>query len=424
MTLKNVLLTTHHLVNFAGSELSAFDLACEFRRNGLDVTVATFFYDLPMKALFEREGIPVVNVLHEDLVRMDYDLVWAQHAPVLYACLFAKQIRARQILASSLSPYEPLEAPPVFHSALGLCLANSCETRDSLVELGVDASRLHVFLNSVTDDFFDAWQAAAPMGLKKLAIVSNHVPSEVLEASEHLRRAGVEVDHIGAEGRATYVDVNLLKPYDAILTIGRTVQYGLAMGRPVYCYDRFGGPGWIRPENLKRAEYYNFSGRCCHRKLSAEALADELLGEFAIAREGSDLLHQTARMRYSLVKNVGEVLAKLSSSLPVDLESLKRYRALEKHNQVYLRELTTNTEINYHLKHANMHKAEIIAHLEAVVAQKEEESRQQRQELLRVEALANTLQGQLEAITSSASWRWSRRLRRLWHLVRLSRQAP
>lgn len=45
----------------------------------------------------------------------------------------------------------------------------------------------------------------------------------------------------------------------------------------VYCYDRFGGFGWIMKGNLIDVEYFNFFGRCCNRKLNIESIKDEII---------------------------------------------------------------------------------------------------------------------------------------------------
>jgi hypothetical protein len=52
---------------------------------------------------------------------------------------------------------------------------------------------------------------------------------------------------------------------------------------PVYCYDYFGGPGYLSDSNIERAAHFNFAGRCGRRRLSAEAIADELVRGYGVA---------------------------------------------------------------------------------------------------------------------------------------------
>ena len=35
----------------------------------------------------------------------------------------------------------------------------------------------------------------------------------------------------------------------------------MSMGLPLYCYDHFGGPGYININNIEHNTYFNFSGR-------------------------------------------------------------------------------------------------------------------------------------------------------------------
>jgi hypothetical protein len=68
------------------------------------------------------------------------------------------------------------------------------------------------------------------------------------------------IDAIGSE-KPAITSAELLDHYDCVISIGKTVQYCLVQGIPVFLYDRFGGPGYLNESNYELAEYYNFSGR-------------------------------------------------------------------------------------------------------------------------------------------------------------------
>src|SRR4051812_5527482 len=128
----SVLFTTHHLVEFAGSELVVFDLARHFQLLGWEVEVATFQFGEPLSRHFSSAGIVVKNLLDGALLKNRYDLIWAQHHPVITKYLEAEDHYANKIIVSCLSPHEPLEAPPIFVNSVDLVLANSLETREEL----------------------------------------------------------------------------------------------------------------------------------------------------------------------------------------------------------------------------------------------------------------------------------------------------
>ena len=96
--------------------------------------------------------------------------------------------------------------------------------------------------------------------LDKIAIISNHIPQELLELKEKMG-GYYQVDLIGLGYRTEQVNAEFLQQYDLVITIGRTVPRCLAMGVPVYVYDYLGGPGYLTEANFSLAERNNFSGR-------------------------------------------------------------------------------------------------------------------------------------------------------------------
>lgn len=337
--MKKILFTTHHLVNYAGSELVIFDLAKEFRNLSYEVTIATFFYGYPIKCLFEDAQLNVVNVLEANLETQNFEIIWAQHAPVLYHVLFEQGVVADRILFSSLSPYEPLEAPPLFVNDLSLCLANSEENRSELIALGVKEDISRVFLNSVPDSYFDYYDSERKGKLKKIIVVSNHVPKEIHEAAVLLEEKDIKVDIFGVENKFEVITPEKILQYDAVITIGRTVQQALSVGVPVYCYDCFGGPGWINKDNVEKAQFYNFSGRCTSRKINGDIIAEEIRDQFADVYKARGYFYKVAKERYSLSKNVLEVIRILNSSHTSIHRILSDNSILKRHNQYYVREL-------------------------------------------------------------------------------------
>jgi hypothetical protein len=99
--------------------------------------------------------------------------------------------------------------------------------------------------------------------LKTVLLISNHPPQEAVEALDILEKYGVRVRLVGRNGYYRRVTPDLLARTSAIISIGKSVQYAIAQGIPAYVYDRYGGPGYLSAENYDKAEYYNFSGRCC-----------------------------------------------------------------------------------------------------------------------------------------------------------------
>ncbi|MBB5324202.1 hypothetical protein HNQ34_001295 [Anoxybacillus tepidamans] len=339
-----ILLTTHHLKNFAGSELVIFDLA-KFFKDYLcyDVTVISFLFDNPIKQKFIENNITVINVLEGELENKEYDLLWSQHFPTFYYSIYKLGVKADKIIYSSLSPFEPLESIPLIPFNINLYLANSQETRDAMMKQGIDSDKIFIFHNSVSGEYFNVFQKWKQCKLEKICVVSNHIPKEIYDLVTTFENNNVKVDLYGHGHNFTLLTAQKLAEYDLVITIGRTIQMAMAAGIPFYCYDYFGGPGWIDEKNFSRAEYYNFSGRCTGKRRESQEIYRDILQGFEKAFNRREYFYNLASNKYLLDKNIFKVLEKigLDSSSEVNSEenSLISNITINKYLDVYVREL-------------------------------------------------------------------------------------
>ena len=81
---------------------------------------------------------------------------------------------------------------------------------------------------------------------------------------------------------------------DAVVTIGHTVQKALSRGVPAFCYDHYGGPGYILPGNAEQAADDTFSGRGSSIRGGAEIAEDRdwLVDDFipTVAKRGAAII--------------------------------------------------------------------------------------------------------------------------------------
>ena len=314
MPVKTVLLTNHFLQNFTGSELALYDLAREFLDLNFEVYVAAFQYADPLKSFIDELDVHVLDM--NKPLNKTFDVLWAQHFTTADACLADGKVKANTIVFSSLSPYMPIESPPLYVNDLSVILANSKENGACLLEMGIPKEKIAVFPNPVRREFFEKKRTEYSPILKRLAVVSNHIPDEVWHAVHSLRKRHVAVDVYGAEAKAVYITPEVLSRYDAVVSIGRTVQYCLVMGIPVYCYDHFGGPGYVDMHNKEKAAEFNFSGRCTNVKKSAEIIVDELTGMYKAVLAVQEPLTIYALENYNLSSHVQNVIGKKYDGLP------------------------------------------------------------------------------------------------------------
>ena len=311
---QKILITNHFLKEFSGSEIAVYDVAKEFITLGFKVTLGSFTFVSPLKDLFDELDCNFIDLNKiDDSYDDKFDIIWAQHFTTIDKILLETKISSNFIIYSSLSPYEALESPPLSSQKINLFLANSFETRDKLLDMGLSSESIYILPNPVSDDFFRI-NINSLDKLERIAIVSNHIPDEIRKAISYLKNDNIDVVLYGIEGVFELITPNILEQYDAVITIGRTVQYCLSMGIPVYCYDRFGGCGWITSTNIEEASKFNFSGRCTNRKLNVNEIIKEIKENFNIAKSNIDSNRKFAEENYKLKYHLSYILNYINSS--------------------------------------------------------------------------------------------------------------
>ena len=372
---KKILLTNYFIREFSGSEMAIFDLAREFLKRGYDVTIGAFIFSDPLLSEFASLGVTLLDLNNASTEH--FSLIWAQHFITLDTCLIDSGITADKIVYSSLSPYESLESPPVSVKYVNLFLANSSETKNVLVSMGLDECDVIIFPNPVNQSFFSKKKIHS-QGLKRLAIVSNHIPTEIEQVAEQLRQKGVEVKEFGMSHEFVLITPEVLNNFDAVITIGRTVQYCLAMGIPIYCYDRFGGPGWINIDNIDRAALYNFSGRCVGTKKQADDIESELINNFETTQTQAKFYEGYAKLHFDLENQLDRVLGSLISGQKTDIEQcpktvLNIINRQRKFTQDLIRNILHNNHIISEKDHIISEKDHIISEKDHVILNREQQ---------------------------------------------------
>jgi len=322
-TNRRVLITQNSLFSIAGSEVVAYELAEFFSGRGAVVTVATCGFS-PM---WEKQFSLLANttLLRLDDPRLDDgmktdppDIAWIQHQIIPIQLL--RNPGSTAFLFHHMSAFLPQEFPLAHRVEAALASAVLFPAEETLKAQrasrlleDVNSNRLFVFGNPAPDRF---WMASplARTHLARVLLVSNHIPDELATALSSLP-SDCEVVIRGEEtslgGVSQLVQPDELAKADAIISIGKTVQYALAAGVPVYCYDRFGGPGWLTPENVGLARHNNFSGRGFTTR-SAEVLADELVSGFETAAVHAGELHNTIARDFLLSVAIERVMDSLT----------------------------------------------------------------------------------------------------------------
>ena len=331
-TKKHILLTNIWLSNYTGSELNCLNLATVLSDMGYCVEVATFDHQKPLAKDFKESNIPVVNIFESPLSRSHYDIIWGHHAIILDYLIFTQKITADHLIVSALSPFDPFEIPPIYANAASLCLANSEETKEKMISEGVRKDKILVFPNYVDSKWIEFIHSKSYTTTpKKIAIVSNHIPEELIQAIPLLQAHNCSVDVYGMGYTYVKITPEILSKYDLVISIGKTIQYCMALKVPIYCYDVHGGPGFINNENFKTASHFNFSGRGFSKKTALEITNDIMnnyFGQLDFLEQHYDYIQKTS----ILEKNIESALS-IAYAHPVSFERIAtKYARAERSN--------------------------------------------------------------------------------------------
>jgi hypothetical protein len=242
-----ILLTNKWMRNIGGSELVTLELAEWFQYLGHEVLIYT-----------EQAGGALDITVPYTTKRPDtdgFDLLWIHHNMLIHDLGFRKRLSQR-IVFNHMSSYARLEFPNLasYENVLAdWILANSQETREALEWAGL--REVELFQNPAPELMQVTYAGAHPQ--KTPVFVSNHMPSELRVVAE----SHPFVLRYGAQDNPERVNPTYFTCAKYVVANGKTVQYALRAGVPVYLYDHFGGCGWLTEENFAQAERFNFSGR-------------------------------------------------------------------------------------------------------------------------------------------------------------------
>ena len=323
------LILNQYMKNFTGSEINAVQLADCLQKRGEQVDIGTFIIKDPICSVLKQYNINTLN-LYGDHFQADYDLVWAHHAPTLTYYLYYYEVAKPKVIFSSLSTIINLEAPPFYIDEIPLFLSHNPVNTKTLVANGVPQEKIHYFPNYAPSYFFDQPRETHHPSPRKIAVISNHPPIELRCFAQLVKTRNVDIRFIGVEDKSVFIDENVLNEFDLVVTIGKTVIYCFAMKIPVYCYDHFGGPGYITPENFEMSREHNFSGLGFNRFLNAEELEKDIFSQYRDAVEHLDYLHEQCRTKFNLERNLDVLMQRVEKLPELDIVQFRKRNSLAK----------------------------------------------------------------------------------------------
>jgi len=348
------------------------ELAEEFAARGWQVDVFTNFLHDPFSREFEdlRSRGVIVSDSSDDFASSAYDLIWVHHgvlpAPVIDS--LQREEHVPPIIWNHMSTVPGIESPilaDIEASVSVRSLHNSVETMNEMLSYGLPSEKSKVWPNPAPRPFLSAFgAAAAQQRLESILIVSNHPPAELEETQRLIETEGVRVVRVGQE-QPERVTPSTFSDVDAVVTIGKSVQYALCVGVPAYVYDHFGGPGWLTAENFENAASHNFSGRPTRRRITAEQITDELLRGFEHANRFTRDRLIANRERFGLERLLDELLVDVLGEplrAPLTVAQVKRWSAFARTQRDGTRAVQGAWEHTAGLETRLIHLADLTTH--------------------------------------------------------------
>lgn len=294
--MQTVIITNNCLKFHSGSEMITLDLCDYFVFRNWNVYLCAFGIGHPL-ARYLNPKVKQIDLSKTKIPIKQADLVIGHHKNVIDRVM--ERVQCSRIIQNSLSIYGGIED---YSKKANRLFANSQETK--AIKQNRVSLPIEVFPNSCNQTYFKQVKQLSKK-INRIAIITNHQWHKGLKKSN--------VDKIGG-WHAKFVDAKLLLQYDVVITIGRTVQQCLCLGIPIYCYDHFGGPGYITKENIDFNEYYNFSGRqnlfdySEEKQPNFEKIFADIYNNYESVCKQQNELVSIARQRYCFQKNLDAVL--------------------------------------------------------------------------------------------------------------------
>lgn len=270
----SILIATHHMTDFTGTETYTLTLAKTLAGRGHAVTVYAKYLDR-MRPFLAEVGVLAVDDLNA-IGNQKFDVAHVHH------CLPAVEVRAAfptlpmVLVSHGILPF--LEQPPPFQLGIARILAVSEEVRDHLLASGVAPEDVWVCRNLVDDVQF-APLAPPSSQLKRAAILSGRIDETTASIIRGAcQKLGIRLQARG--GKDTELTPRrmpiFLNSVDLVFTLGRGAMETMLCGRVPVVMDCHGCDGMVTPGNIQELMTCNFSGRRFARRPTVDELAEEL----------------------------------------------------------------------------------------------------------------------------------------------------
>lgn len=297
-----ILLSTHHLNGYTGSEIFAKTLAAGLQEFGHDVTVYSKYLGL-ISSEFRQKSIKLIDSL-ESIKKKKFDIAQVSHN------INAIEIRNYfpnlpiVFLSQGIIPF--LEQPPDFDIGISKYLAISEEVKNNLVTKGIPPSKIEIIGNIIDPNLFYPKYEINEYPQKALILsgrIDEHKTDVIKEACNTL---DIDCEFRGGKfGTINQYDLNnLINECDIVFSLGRGAIESMFCGRVPIIFDYLGGDGIVTPNTFDEIRKFNFSGRRNKINFTSQELVSEIK---KYNKKYGAILHEKSVKEYSSKRVVNKL---------------------------------------------------------------------------------------------------------------------
>jgi GT2 family glycosyltransferase/glycosyltransferase involved in cell wall biosynthesis len=269
-----ILISSHHLENYQGTELYTLLLARKLKKLGHEVFVYSRYIG-KLRNEFDESLIPIVENI-EALKNHKFDIAHVHHN--INALEVRNSFKDLPIVFVSHGIIPFLEQPPAIELGISKYIAISEEVFDNLVSCGVDKNNIVIIRNPIDEDYFYP-QSLINQVPKNALIISNKIDKQRIETIKsacekldiNLKIIGGSYGNLKTEKVREYINNS-----DIVFTLGRGVLESIFCERVVIIFDYQGGDGIVTEDNFEELMSCNFSGRKYRIEYDVESLTNEI----------------------------------------------------------------------------------------------------------------------------------------------------
>ena len=270
----NILLTTHHLNGYTGSEILTLTLALALKESGHNVTVYSKYLD-KIREEFDHNSIRITEDI-ASLRNEHFDVAHVHHNINAIEVRYYFPTLPIVFYSQGVLPF--LEQPPIPEVGIYKYLALSEETKDNIISGGIEENKISIIRNFIDHHLFECKNEIKDFPQKAL-ILSGRLDSKkekIIRGA--LTKLNIESIFIGGRfGNVQQEELRrIIGECDIVFSLGRGAIESMLCGRVPLIFDYLGGDGLVTPESFNEIKKYNFSGRRYKYNFSVEELISEI----------------------------------------------------------------------------------------------------------------------------------------------------